>query len=722
MSKKLTETQKRQIHSQMTEKKAGATALADEYGVSRTTIYRARDEIEQLQDRAGPFGEFGLTGLTRFGGTVREDYHRDWQMLDKMVPLVKEMLDHPIVGAVTFAVEMSIRGAEWTVTPAGEDSADQEAAEFIRECFEDMSHTWDDHISQATSMLPYGFAPFEIVYKKRLGLDTDPASKYDDGKIGWRKFAFRAQDTLTPGDEWVFDENGGIQGMNQTAPPLWSKVSIPIEKMILYRTTAAKNNPQGRSALRSAYIPWYYSKNLAEIEGIAAERMGTGLPVMYLGDGTRLKGAESDFEFAKKAVRDVKTDEQMGLVLPFPKMTTDGRGVLFELVSPPSRGMIDFHKTIERYNQQIAQVLLAQFIFLGLTEIGTQALVVELTEFFSDSITGWLKAIADTLNQHVIPRLFRLNATTGMSAFPKFEVGQIGDLDVKGILESLQIAVDSNVLDPDEGTERVVRQLLDLPQADSPEAGKSLSEIRPPEPVVVAPNGRPTEEFAVRRGRREWELRVNAYQRELSQTYQEWSDDLAADLEFADEDEREEIVAAALLLLGGRMSELGTDRIEEGMLLGLGDADLSALLSDRIAFRQAENIRYINDSLLPDLSTGILAGLSDPAVIGLGMFGFSQLLKPKTARVEQYAGAMWGAIAEGVGEASRQQEDGRVYWRLDPRAEHCDDCLNYGEQEYASFESMTAMTGGAMPGSGVQCDGNCRCTLEIIREGEFERP
>jgi len=300
-----------------------ATKLAEEFGVSRSTIYRtaekgttgksmitsARENAAVTPMRTGNmYGEFGITGLSRFGGSVTEDWHRDWKSLSKMVSLVKEMVTHPIVGAILFATEMSIRSAEWTVTPASEEEADINAAIFVDECMHDMSHTWDDHIIQAATMLPYGFSIFEKVFKKREGMDGTVESKFDDGRIGWRKFAFRAQDTLAPGDEWVFDENGGIQGLNQQAPPKWTKVFIPIEKILLYRTTSAKNNPQGLSVLRTSWQPWYYSKNFQEIEGISAERMGGGLPVIYLGDGTSRAGSESDFEYAKKVVRDVRAD------------------------------------------------------------------------------------------------------------------------------------------------------------------------------------------------------------------------------------------------------------------------------------------------------------------------------------------------------------------------------------------------------------------------------
>jgi DNA-binding phage protein len=461
----------------------GATALAKNYGVSRQTIYRAVESFAKddkpsaaTSSKVPPYSEFGVTGLNRFGGSVREDYNRTWQNLLTMVPLVKEMLDHPIVGATMFAVEMYIRTAEWSVVPSGDGAQDEAARKFLEECMGDMSHTFAEHITQALSMLSYGFAPFEICYKKRQGDEGTHLSQYDDGRIGWRKFAFRSQDTLSPGHEWEFDKNGGIKGMYQKHQ--WDKpeVFIPIEKMILYRTTAAKNNPQGRSALRAAYMAWYYAKNFAEIEGISAERMGGGLPVIYLGEGTSKAGTRSDFDFAKSVVRDVRSDEQAGIVFPYQKQGQDGRGVLFELVSPPAKGVVDFNRAIMRYNQQISQTLLAQFIFLGLTEYGTQSLAVELTDLFADAMSGWLTVVTDVLNRYIVPRLFKFN-TFNVEILPKVTASPTQDADVEKVLNAITLAVGAGVLLPDEGVERHVRGMLEFPQRGDPDAGQILSEL-----------------------------------------------------------------------------------------------------------------------------------------------------------------------------------------------------------------------------------------------------
>ena len=53
------------------------------------------------------FGELGVTGLTRFGGRVQEEWLRDLQG-SKATKIYKEMRDnHPVINAVFFGIEMA---------------------------------------------------------------------------------------------------------------------------------------------------------------------------------------------------------------------------------------------------------------------------------------------------------------------------------------------------------------------------------------------------------------------------------------------------------------------------------------------------------------------------------------------------------------------------------------------------------------------------------------
>ena len=54
--------------------------------------------------------------------------------------------------------------------PASSAQPDQLAAQFVESCMEDMSHTWDEMISEILSMLVYGWSRHEVVYKKGRAL------------------------------------------------------------------------------------------------------------------------------------------------------------------------------------------------------------------------------------------------------------------------------------------------------------------------------------------------------------------------------------------------------------------------------------------------------------------------------------------------------------------------------------------------------------------------
>lgn len=199
--------------------------------------------------------EIGNTGLRRGNGFVHEEFLpqlSNW----RAGQVYREMRDNdPVIGGLLFAVDMMIRQVDWWVQPASPDKSDVDAAEFVEQCREDMSISWEDFISEALSMLPFGYAPFEIVYKKRSGTDGRDGrtrSRFNDGKIGWRKFGIRAQETI---EKWDFTPTGMVKGFWQKPPPDYKSVYIPIERALLFRTTLHKNNPEGRALALDTPIP-----------------------------------------------------------------------------------------------------------------------------------------------------------------------------------------------------------------------------------------------------------------------------------------------------------------------------------------------------------------------------------------------------------------------------------------------------------------------------------
>lgn len=377
--------------------------------------------------------EVGATGLRRFSGFIYEEFLQEltgW----KGIAVYKEMGDNDAtVGAVLYAIRMLCRRVAWNVTPASQQPADLEAADFLETCMNDMSQTWADYIVEVLSFLLYGHSLSEIVYKRRCGDVFDPSmrSKYADGRIGWRKLSNRSQDTLY---RWQFDDHGGIQGVEQLAPPHYYHVTIPVEKFLLYRTTTEKNNPEGRSIFRNAYRSWYMKKNIENIEGIGIERDLAGLPVALVPPELLSSGASAEQKALlgeiKNIVTNIRRDEQEGVI--FPKLIDPASGKeLYELklMSTGGNRQFDTDKVITRYDTRIAMSALADFILMGHEKVGSFALMSSKTNLFSTAIGAFLDVIADVQNRFGVPRLFALNDFK-ITEYPKIGHGDVESVNL----------------------------------------------------------------------------------------------------------------------------------------------------------------------------------------------------------------------------------------------------------------------------------------------------
>ena len=418
--------------------------------------------------------ELGTTGLRRVGGFIIDDQLPALRGVNA-VKAWREMTDNdPIVGALLFAIEKLILKVDWRVDPysdAGEDPtpADIEIAEFIDSCRHDLNESWSSLVSGILTMLPFGWSFHELVYKRRVGpneTDGTKRSKFNDGRVGWRKIAYRAQETRW---QWVFNEDGGIQAMVQWDPSTGRKAIIPMEKALLFRTTTAKNNPEGRSILRNAFRPWYYKRRIEEFEAVGIERDLAGLPVAYVPPQLLAADATDPQKAALNAivdiVRGIKRNEQEGVVFP---LAYDENGhTMFDLKLLASGGsrQFDTDKVIGRYDQRIAMTALADFILLGHENVGSFSLGTSKIDLFSTAIEAWAQAIADVFNDHGIPRLLKINGMD-TSRCPKLCYGEIGAIDLSAISQFVASLSQAGAIVPDAPLEDWLRTMAGLPPAE----------------------------------------------------------------------------------------------------------------------------------------------------------------------------------------------------------------------------------------------------------------
>lgn len=434
------------------------------------------DNVAKEKPSSTDFMEVGSTGLNQTAGVVNDDFLRQLQGKQQYANY-REMADNdPVVGAMLHAIEMVVRSVDWSVDPADPNDARAiEEAQFVSSCLNDMSTSWDDTLASILTFLVYGFSYHEIVYKYRRGYTDDMTtrSKYNDGRVGWRKLPIRSQDTV---QSWDIDENGGIRGMYQMNPFASDKgvVYLPIEKCLLFRTTTKMNNPQGRSILRNAFVPWYYKRRIQEIEAIGIERDLAGMPVAYVPPQLLSNTATSDEKAAlsaiKQIVRNIKRDEQEGIVFPL-AYDPDTKQPAYDLrlLSTGGRRQFDTNQIVTRYDQRITMTVLADFLMIGHEGIGSQALSVSKIELFLTSLNAYLSNISETFNSYAIPRLMRLNGVPEELS-PYLNYSPPKNVDLDGVSKFVTALAQAGApLFPDEDLENYLRGLAGLPQGQAEE-------------------------------------------------------------------------------------------------------------------------------------------------------------------------------------------------------------------------------------------------------------
>lgn len=358
-------------------------------------------------------GELGRTGLPIYAGRI---YAEPLQKLagQGWMKAIRDMTyNDPVIGAMQFAIEMLARQATWKIVPYSSDSEHEKDAQFARECiFEDMAQTWQETLCEILTMGPYGYAWLEMCYKTRGGESRDKKknSRYSDGRVGFRKWALRGQDSLY---QWKFDDFDDIESFVQMSAPDFKLREIPFEKSLHFRPTAHMQNPEGRSIYRNAYRPWFFKTNIENIEAIGIERELAGLPVIDVPADWFLDSASPDekrmVDYAQDLADLVRNDEVKGVVMPAKYDDNKNRVFDIRLLSSNGKRQFDTSVTINRLDQRIAVCVLADFVFLGTNPNGSNALMDGKTGIFSNALSAWLDTICDTVNRRAIPKLQKLN-------------------------------------------------------------------------------------------------------------------------------------------------------------------------------------------------------------------------------------------------------------------------------------------------------------------------
>lgn len=439
-------------------------------------VYRSSDvaqgsgQTQPPQDATGQQSEFveiGRSGLKHVAGYIQEEFVTNLRG-QRGAKVYREMGENcPTVGMALMRVKRTLGKTNWRVDPS--DAHDEEAvdiARFVDECREDMSNAWTAMLSEAFSMVQYGYAPTEIVYKRREGPGGDTPSKFDDGRIGWRKIALRSQESVTRWD--INDEDGGIEAMHQQPAPTYREFVVPIERLLLFRTETERNNPEGRSLLRSAYYPYQYWKGFTEKAAIGAERDLCGIPVGRVPGSALTSEAPADQKSAaaemRKIVENLRQHEQASVVL---SSSRDPVSNQFEydlsLLQSAGAKQFDVLSLIKHCELQMALAILADDALIGHEGSGSYALADVQGNTIQSLLESFLDSVADVFNRYGIPRLLELNGLP-LDKAPILRHTGIVRRDALRLAQFLKTLADAGVpVFPDETLTRALYAMEDLP-------------------------------------------------------------------------------------------------------------------------------------------------------------------------------------------------------------------------------------------------------------------
>lgn len=407
--------------------------------------------------------EKGTTGLSVWAGQVHDEFLRELRGKEGQKRYDEMARNSPIIGAMLYYHEMAVRKVSWNFANRADRKAEDERVDFLNYARDNMTQSWNEFISEALSFIKSGFSVFWVNYKRD-----------DRNAVLWDNFSPRAQNTVQewllnyPGGKYydVNKRNGEILGFVQSAPPTYASEELRMERLLHFRTRVERNNPEGISLLRNAWVPYYFAKNLQSIEAIGFERDLTGMPVVTMPQSanTNADDPNSDASKAAEMVRNVRVDEQGGIVLP--------SGWEFALLSGSGKGFADIGKAIERYETRMLMAMLSQFIMLGQQGVGSLALSKDSTSIAEMIVNATADIIAETFTKQELPRILKLNGYDPTDIV--LEHSPAGDTDITMLADFIQKVKDVITWGPDD--ELWVRQAAGLPEKTAEEIETAMAE------------------------------------------------------------------------------------------------------------------------------------------------------------------------------------------------------------------------------------------------------
>lgn len=244
-----------------------------------------------------------------------------------------------------------------------------------------------------------------------------------------------------------------------------------------------------------------------------------------------------------------------------------------------------------------------------------------------------------------------------------------------------------------------------------------------------------------------WEEKTNRQQRKLVRTFDEWVAALKREIAArakrgATLPELQAFMDDQIPRLRDRLLEVNAAGVRSAAKTVAGDRFDTPGVQAKVDQLIREGAALVEENLVPKVHEKLTLGLASAVPVGvIGGLAVEQqravALAIKNASLAtraapaQYAGGYWVALFEVQKTVGQERENERmaqgleiepVRWVLDPRAEHCQPSAGfYGCPQLAGEYPNGWGSLPTVPAGQVTCRGNCRCHIEVFRDGQWRR-
>lgn len=338
------------------------------------------------------------------------------------------------VGSMLYAISTTMRQIKFDYVPQidGKDAPDDPEAvkysDLAQGMLSDMDRPMGDHTEDMLTIAWAGYAPIEIILKRRDGV----ASVYSDGYYGIDSLNLLDQTTVY---DFVYEGHKPVAMRQFGASVIGAqgKGVIPLSKLLLYRNSPKYNNPRGRPLLKSAHRVWRLKRKVQDSEVLGIERELCGLPIMEMPEEVILAQFETEadgvtptdeavqarrmVQAAQAATQDMRLNKTGGLVIPSDPWGEEAEGAgsgakkyNFRIQTTGGQRAIDSRTAARDYDHAIARTAMMQFLTLGQRSGGSYALSDDQSSMAVASIMALADMMVDEWNRKVVSMLWRVNA------------------------------------------------------------------------------------------------------------------------------------------------------------------------------------------------------------------------------------------------------------------------------------------------------------------------